>query len=423
MIFAGAFARSGTKKDAAAGPVPVLDRTDAWPRSGTSADTAMKVSTVCRCVEVRSGVMAVLPVYLLNEKTKERVSDHYLAGVLWGQANEAMSNYDFQRLMAVNQDLKGNAYAWLRRVNGRLRERIPLPPECVQPWFDGNGHLWYRFCDPRTGRLWDLPPEDVLHYKGFSTDGIRGVSVLARAAQTIGIERAAGRYEESFYANSGRPSGVLTADTDLNGYVEVRSADGAVSQRRAKDVVRDDWERMYSGTGNAFRTAVLDLGLKYQPLSVTSADAQFVESKEVRVADICRYFGVPLHLVYAGKESYASNEQNSLEFVKYSKLPDITQWNQEDTNKLLLPGDRAASLRIKRELKVYLQGDAAAQAAWYSKMAEAGVYSVDDIRDLEDLPRVPGGSARRASLNYVPLEHWAEISRARAEETEPGQSQ
>ncbi len=422
MIFAGAF-RRGVRK-AARTETPVLDLTDAapWPgAAASSTDTAMKVSTVCRCVEVRSGVMAVLPVYLLNENTKERVRDHYLSDVLWGQANEAMSNYDFQRLMAVNQDLKGNAYAWLHRVNGRVAERIPLPPERVRPCFDLKYRLWYRFTDPRTGRLWYLPPEDVIHYKGFSTDGVHGVSVLARAAQTIGIERAAGQYEESFYKNSGRPSGVLTADADLNGYVEVRGADGVAVQRRAKDVVRDDWERMYTGPGNAFRTAVLDLGLKYQPLSVTSADAQFVESKEVRVADICRYFGVPLHLVYAGKESYASNEQNSLEFVKYSKLPDITQWNQEDTNKLLLPGDRRSGLRIKRELKVYLQGDTAAQAAWYSKMAEAGVYSVDDIRDLEDLPRVPGGGARRASLNYVPLDSWEEISRARA--ANPGQSQ
>lgn len=419
MIFAGAFRRSG-KRAAATAHQRTLESAALWPRAAASStDTAMKVSTVCRCVEVRSGIMAVLPVYLLNEKTKERVSGHYLSSVLWGPANEAMSCYDFQRLMAVNQDLKGNAYAWLHRVNGRVAERIPLPPECVEPYFDGNNHLWYRFCEPRTGRLWYLPPEDVIHYKGFSTDGIRGVSVLRRAAQTIGIERAAGAYEESFYANSGRPSGVLTAEADLNGYVEVRQSDGTTVQRRTKDVVRDDWERMYTGTGNAFRTAVLDLGLKYQPLSVSSSDAQFVESKEVRVADICRYFGVPLHLVYAGKESYASNEQNSLEFIKYSKLPDITQWNQEDTNKLLLPGDRAASLRIKRELKVYLQGDTAAQAAWYSKMFDIGVYSVDDIRDREDLPSVPGGTARRASLNYVPLADWETISRLRAE-TEPG---
>lgn len=81
-------------------------------------------------------------------------------------------------------------------------------------------------------------------------------------------------------------------------------------------------------------------------------------------------------------------------------------------------------LRLKREPKQLLRGDTAAQAAWYKAMRETGVYSVDDIRALEDLPDVPGGDGRSASLNYVPLEDWRELSRMRAlqgkqQETKP----
>jgi hypothetical protein len=82
---------------------------------------------------------------------------------------------------------------------------------------------------------------------------------------------------------------------------------------------------------------------------------------------------------------------------------------------LLLPSEREKGLRVKREVKMLLRGDTAAQAAWYKAMRECGVYSVDDICGLEDLPSVPGGDGRYASLNYVPLADWAELSRTRAE--------
>ena len=92
----------------------------------------------------------------------------------------------------------------------------------------------------------------------------------------------------------------------------------------------------------------------------------------------------------------------------------MTQREQEDSRKLLLPSEQSAGLRVKRELKAFLRGDTAAQAAWYKAMRECGVYNVDDIRALEDLPRVPGGQSRYASWNYGPLERFEELSALRA---------
>lgn len=181
-----------------------------------------------------------------------------------------------------------------------------------------------------------------------------------------------------------------------------------------KEQIRRSWEAVHRGAHNAMRVAVLDLGLKYQPISMTNTDAQFVERNEVRVADVCRFFGVPLHLVYAGKQSYQSNEQNGIEYVNYTLLSYETQWDQEDTYKLLLPGERAGRVRIKRELKVFLKGDTAAQAAWYQAMRILGVYNANEIRALDDRPAIPGGNAYYASLNYVPQEIWPILSLIRA---------
>ena len=360
--------------------------------------------------------MAVLPVYIMNERTKERLPDHRLGRVLWERANEAMTAFDYQRLMLCNELLRGNAYAWIYRDprTGWPRELIPLPPDYVSIHVDDGGHVWYFFTHPTTGQVTMLRPEEILHYKAYSEDGIEGISVLRRASLTLSTARAAQQYENSTWMNGGQPSGILTTDSDLGDSIEVVQEDGTTVKVDPKDQLRKSWEAVHRGPGNAFRIAVLDLGLKYQPISMTNADAQFVESNEIRVADICRFFGVPLHLAYAGKQSYASNEQNGIEFVNYTLLAYETQWGQEDTYKLLLPSERAEQLRIKRNLKVFLKGDTAAQSAWYRTMREISALNADEIRGLEDMGTIPGGQEYYASWNYGPLSNWALLSVIRA---------
>lgn len=383
---------------------------------GMSRDRAMKISTVNRCVEVLSNSMAVLPVYIMNERTKERIQEHRLGRVLWERANEAMTSFDYQRLMLCNELLRGNAYAWIYRDpnTGWPRELIPLPPDYVTIRVDLDGHVWYFFTHPTTGEVTMLRPDDILHYKAYSEDGIEGISVLRRASLTLSTARAAQLYENSTWMNGGQPSGILTTESDLGDSIEVVQPDGTKVTVDPKEQLRRSWEAVHRGPGNAFRIAVLDLGLKYQPISMTNSDAQFVESNEIRVADVCRFFGVPLHLAYAGKQSYQSNEQNGIEFVNYTLLAYETQWGQEDTYKLMLPSDRAEQLRIKRNLKVFLKGDTAAQSAWYRTMREISALNADEIRALEDMGTIPGGQEYCASWNYGPLSQWALLSVIRA---------
>ena len=405
---------------AGVGRLLTLDNPEGWLSGeelvGLSRDRAMKISTVNRCVELLSTSMAVLPVYIMEERTKNRMPDHHLGRVLWERPNEAMTPFDFRRLLMCNQLLRGNAYAWIYRdaVSGLPLELIPLPPDYVSMHLDLSGKVWYLFTHPVTGEVTRIRCEDMLHYKAYSEDGLEGTSVLRRASLTLDTARAAQLYENSIWRNGGQPSGILTTETDLGGEYEVELEDGSTVKIDPKEQLRQSWEAIHSGPGNAFKVAILDMGLKYQPISMNNTDAQFVESSEIRVADVCRFFGVPLHLAYAGKQSYQSNEQNGIEYVTYTLTGYDTQWGQEDTYKLLLPGERAKGLRIKREMKVFLRGDTAAQAAWLKAMREIGAYCSDEIRALDDLPAIPGGKEYYSSLNYVPLELWRILSIIRA---------
>lgn len=373
---------------------------------------AMKLSAVSRCVEVLSDSMAKLPQFIMQSQTKEHLTQHPLLPLLTARPNEAMSPSVAKKLLETDRLLCGNAYEWIVRDprTGRPRELIPVPAELVQPFRDTKGHIWYYVTNPVNGQLMTLSGEDICHYKAFSYDGLTGVSVLSRAQDVVRSGRAAQQYAGSLYENAGTPSGVLTIDTDLNGTVDVPQADGTVQTVRIKDQVRAEWEKAHAGPSNAHRIAILDHGLKYQPISISPKDVQFVESSEVTVQDIARFFGVPLYKLQSGKQAYSSNEQNAIEYIVGTLHPIVTGYEEERTWKLLLPSELEKGLEIRINMMAELKGDFSARANWYKTMREIGVFSPNDICALEDLPQVPGGESRYASWNYGPLERWEELS-------------
>ena len=389
-------ARSGT----------TIDFTDPGPwltgREGTSRETAMKISAVNACVEIISNSISKLPMYVLDENTKRRVENHPLMRLLTVRPNEAMTPTVAKKLVECNRLLGGNGYQVIIRnpTSAAPVELIPVPYSCMQPFFDTSGKLWYLFTNPNTGEVRKLGQYDVLHYMAYSEDGIEGISVLHRAADVVKAATAAQRYETKFFTQGAQPVGVLTVDTELKG--------------ASKEKVRAEWERFHSGVDNAFRTAILDLGLKYQPISVSNKDAQFVENKAVTVEDIARFFGVPMYKLNAGKQAYNSNEQNSIEYVKGTIHPTVEQMQEEDSYKLLFNREIRKGLWIKRNMMAELKGDTNSRGSWYKTMREAGVFTVDEIRALEDMPSVEGGNTLYASLNYVPLDLFRELSLKRA---------
>lgn len=239
----------------------------------------------------------------------------------------------------------------------------------------------------------------MLHFKGFSRDGITGLSVLRYAAEVIATGRQTQQYEMQYYAKGTHVPGVLSTDAELS------------SEQR--EAVRAEWERIHSGADNAFRIAVLDIGTKYQPIGITNKDSQFIESKGVTVEDISRFFAMPLHKLGVGKQSYSSNEQNAIEYVGDTLMPSVIQYEQEYSYKLLFRSDLRQNLRVRVNQNAELCGDLNARANWYKSMREVGAYSVNDVLALEDLPAVPDGETRIASLNYIPLELFYELAMAR----------
>ena len=399
------------------GGMMTLTDPQAWlsgAEGSCSPELALKLSAVYRCVAVLTDALGEMPVSVRNWNTREDLPGHYLGKVLWQRPNAAMTPSVYKNLMERNRILRGNAYAYIHRDgNGRPVELIPLPSDYVSVNLDSRGQLWYGYAAPDSGISYALDSMEVLHYKNYTEDGLVGISTLRYAARTLATAHARETYDQAVYKNGGNPGGVLYTDADLNGEVKQTLSDGSTSMVRRRDIVRSEWERAHGGAANAFRIAVLDHGLKYQPVSVTNADAQFLESKEFSIIDICRFFGVPPHKVYAGKQSYQSNEANTLDFIADTLQPIVTQYEEEDKWKLLTTDEVRDGLVIRRNMMVSLRSDSAARANWYRTMREIGYYSVNDIRRIEGEPDVPGGDTRYSSLNFVPMDRFDELSVAR----------
>ncbi len=377
-----------------------LENPEDWVQGvtrGTGRQGAMKISAVNACVECLCNSMSKLPVFVMNAKTKEH-TEHRLRRLLSVRPNEAMTPAVYKKLVEANRLMGGNGYVLIMRNpnTSRVEELIPIHYNYVAPWLDETGKLWYLVTNPRTGELRKLGNFDMLHYKAYTEDGINGISVLSRAQEVIDTSKAAQKYENGFYTRNARPVGILKTDSHMD--------------KSSKDKIREEWNKIHQGVDNAFRIAVLDLGIDYKQISMSNKDTQFVESKAVSVEDIARFFGVPMYKINAGKQSYRSNEQNGIEYVVGTLHPIVTQYEEEDTYKLLFEKEQKQGLEIRRNMMAELRGDFTSRGAWYRTMREIGAYSVDDIMDLEDRPAVPGGKSRYASLNYVPLELFEELS-------------
>ena len=397
-----------------------------YPSAGSEEPEtyARKLSAVDRCMSILAGSMAKLPNFVMDTNTRERLQ-HPILRLLNVRPNEAMTPSVRKEVLENSRNEGGNGYDWIVRDpgTGRVVELIPVPWYLVEPWQDTGGLIWYTVTHPFTGEPMVLPQEDVCHYKGATRNGLKGISVLRRAADTLAEARAAQEYNRAFYESGGQPSGVLQTDSDLGGYLmgldgkALKRSDGSLITK--KEQLRADWEKVHAGPKNSHRVAILDLGLKYTPIAASNQEAQFIENKEVSIRDIARYFGVPLYKLGEGKESYSSNEQNAIEYVVGTLHPIVTQYEEEQTWKLLTDRELAAGLEIRINMMAELRGDTAARANWYRVMREIGGFSVNDLMRLEDMPDVPGGDQRQASLNYVPLEDWPELSRLRAESRTP----
>ena len=361
--------------------------------------TAMQHTVVYACVRVLSEALAQLPlhVYEYTENGKERAIKHPLYFLLHDQPNPEMTRFIFRETLMSHLLIYGNAFSQIiRNGRGDVMGLYPLTPDRMKVDRDDKNRLIYRYSryDEANPNLKEqreiiLPAEQVLHIAGLGFDGLVGYSPIAMAKNAIGISLACEEYGSTFFANGASPSGVLEHP-------------GVIKD---PEKIRRNWQNAY-GSVNSHKTAILEEGMKYTPISIPNNEAQFLETRKFQVEEIARLYRVPLHMIGdLDRATFSNIEQQSLEFVKYTLDPWLVRWEQA-LQKALFSDSEKGRYFIKFNVEGLLRGDYASRMQGYSIGIQNGFLCPNDIRTLENMNLIPedkGGFTYMVNGSMTPL--------------------
>lgn len=337
-------------------------------------ETAMKSSAVFACVRILSESVAMLPLilYQRQERGKDRAKDHYIYELLKDCPNPEMSAFTFKETMLMHLLLWGNFYANIEyRGDGKPKALWPLMPHKTEPWRkEGTRQLVYHTYLP-DDRLVELPNHEVLHVPGLSYDGLKGLSPIGYARESIGLDLATEEFGARFFSQ-GTNMGAIAKHPG-------RLSDTAYSN------LKKDLERKYQGLGNAHRLMLLEEGMDIEKVGIPPENAQFLETRQFQKRDIARIFRVPLYLLADVEKgaSYSSIEQQSLDFLKYSIQPWLSRIEQAVNNQIL---SREARKRYFAEFLIdsLLRADIQTRYDAYSTAINYGFLTINEVRAMEN---------------------------------------
>lgn len=351
-------------------------------------ETAMRCTPVYGAVKVLAESVAQLPLHLYergDDGAKERATDHPLYELLRHGPNEWTTASEFQASMQTALCLHGNAYAYVNRAaDGTIAELIQIPsPDVAVEADERTLEPFYRVTDASGGqRLYDRA--EVLHLKTIGTRPLIGDSPIYLAREAIGLALAMEKHGSSLFGKGARPSGILEYSKPLGKETAAR--------------LRESWQAAHGGGENSGQTAVLEDGMTFRPIQLTSVDLQFLELRRFQIAEIARVFRVPLHMLNDLERTTHNNaEHMGRQFLAFTLLPWLKIWEQGIT-RLIAPEDRA---RYYAEFLTddLARADLAARFEAYAKAVTNGLLSPNEIRAAENRAPYQGGDAYRLPLN------------------------
>ena len=343
--------------------------------SGKSVNekTALQTTAVYACVRILAETIASLPLHTYRYSTggKEKAMNHPLYYLLHSEPNPEMTSFVFRETLMGHLLLWGNAYAQIiRDGRGRVLGLYPLLPSKMLVNRTDQGILYYQY--EKDDRTHFLPDTEVLHIPGLGFDGLVGYSPIAMAKNAIGMAIATEEYGAKFFANGASPGGVLEHP-------------GVVKD---PGKIRESWNAVYQGSGNAHRVAVLEEGMKFQPIGIPPEQAQFLETRKYQLNEIARIFRIPPHMIGdLEKSSFSNIEQQSLEFVMYTLDPWVIRWEQA-ISRVLFSDSEKRQYFVKFNVDGLLRGDYQSRMNGYAVGRQNGWLSANDIRELENLNRI-----------------------------------
>lgn len=358
-----------------------------------SVDTALQLDTVWACIRLLSETIGSMPLKLHEQQGDGQSSlarDHPLYRVLARAPNADMTPIEFWSCMAACCLAWGNGFAQImRRGDGQIVALNPLRPDRMTVQRDpSTGALVYRYS--YQGKTLVLDEGDIFHIKGFCFDGLMGISPLTAGRQSIGAALAAEETAGRMFRNGLLSQTYISAPTYLT----------IPQKEQAKTILAD-----YSGAMNAGKTPLLEGGWKVESIGFKAEDLQLLQTRQLGVATLCRWFGVQPAMIGAMEKSTAWGtglEQMNLWFLQYGLMPWLQRIEQAVSRCLLAPAERDRYF-ARFNVDALMRGDSTARASYMQTALRSGWMTVNEARANDNLPPMPGGEVLMVQAQMIPL--------------------
>lgn len=357
------------------------------PTKAVSPDLAMKLAAVYACVYVLSSSIAQLPLHVKRKSGDkvETVRDHPTYYLLHDSPNFWQTSYKLREYAQSAVLLYGNAYIHIvRNKNGKVQSLESLEPWKAQLLKNGGRYVYGYYDDDKT---LSIAPDDMIHIKSLGPSIKTGKSVIQTHAETIGLGLDARKFASGFFGGNARPAGILSVKTPIN----------SGSWANFKSMWQEAQNKLRSEEN---KTILLPAELDYKALTVSPVDTELLSMMKLNRSEIAGIFNVPAHMINdLEKATFSNISEQTIQFIRYSVMPWVVNWEQELNRKIFTEAERKAGYFVKFNLAGIMRGTAAERATFYHNAITDGWMSRNEARQLEDMNPVDGLDEMLVSVN------------------------
>lgn len=344
---------------------------------------ALGISTVYACVyRIASTIASLgLEIYVRDGRDVNVANMHPAYQVL-DIPNDENTPYEFWETLVASALVYGCGFAIIERNNRGYAERlIPVHYYDVDIK-EVNGERIYSVRDYGV-----VMPDNMLEICNMHR-----MSPIRLHRENIGLAKAAQDFGSEYFGQKGQMTGVLASDQPL--------------RKEQMDVIQNSWNSSSMNAG----TKLLPFGFKYQRITITPDEAQFIETRKFQAEEICRIYSVPPSLVQLPSQTTYNNvEQQNLQFARHTIAPWAKRIEQEIDRKLIQSFERP-DIYSKFNMNDLYRGDLAARTNFYTQMLQSGVMSINEVRAKEQMNPVQNGDLHTVQVNQIALDRLGDYS-------------
>ena len=366
-----------------------------WANTPTRA---MKIAAVFRAVNIISSGLATLKI---EYKRKDRAKGYFkidngkagskLNYLLSVRPNSRLNAYEFKKNLVSQILLQGNAYVLpVKNILGEVEALYLLTPGSVAHDVYSNT---YQIADPVNMISTVVSADEILHFKNVSSDGgYTGLSTVSYAALTLGIAATSDNETLKRFATGGRFKAILKNNTSTKGWGEYQD-----------EQLKAHGEDLQEAISRGDDILAVKGDVEVSPLSMSSADMQFLESRKFTIREIARFFNVPpSKLMDDTNSNYKTAELSNVVFYSEALKPLVEAIISEFSAKLLNEWN-FQEYKFRFDLSSIYTLDLDSKAKWDKSRLENGVASVNDLRRESDIEPIEKGDDVYLSVNFAPL--------------------